>query len=247
MKRLLLLIICLLSFGCIENNEVKNIKTIKIEEVQTFKVEIAKEIGTSISENPAVVNLCASYGLSSSNSTGFFINYKKRIYLITAKHSVENAKNISALHIKTGAVFFTIKKYKLSEKHDIAAFLVESKNKLNCLSLSNINLPKSIPEIDIVSGLPEGWKPIPCKILGYPGEWGFRECNGNITHKLKMPLSSYVISTCDTGSGLSGAPWIVKKTGKVIAIHSSTLGEGKNRRSGGISIEYLIPLLDEMK
>ena len=109
-----------------------------------------------------------------------------------------------------------------------------------------LSVPKSIPEIDIVSGFPEGWQSIPCKILGYPGEWGFRECRGKITHKLRMPLSSYIVSTCDTANGLSGAPWIVEKTGKVIAVHSSTLGEGKGERSGGISIEYLIPLLEKM-
>jgi len=139
MRKLLLLVVCLFSFGCIEveNKKARNIKTIEIEEVRTFKVESPKEIGKPINENPAVINLSSTNGVSISNSTGFFINYKERTYLITARHSVEHGRKISALHTNTGVVSFTIIKHELSENHDIAAFLIESKNKLNCLFLSD--------------------------------------------------------------------------------------------------------------
>jgi len=45
---------------------------------------------------------------------------------------------------------------------------------------------------------------------------------------------------------MSGSPWVNKKTGKVVAVHSSTLGQEKTQRSGGISVEALYPLLDSL-
>jgi hypothetical protein len=129
---------------------------------------------------------------------------------------------------------------------DIAAFLIKTENPVSCLLLEDLSIVKAVPQNDLITGIPETWEPIECNIYGYPSGRSFRTVHGKLTHRANFVTSSYFIHSAKGASGMSGGPWVSCKTGRVLAVHTSSIGEDNNSRAGSVSVEKLYPLLDSL-
>jgi len=252
MSRMIFLLPCVLVLGCIQDTSGNTVpeqtpEVITVEKAAvSYKVVEPEMIGESTKPHPAVVLLTAILGPNRSVGTAFFASYRNRKFLITAKHCVINANTLSALSGAYGPVSFKALSHAFGNRVDIAAFMVESESPVQFLELESKDIVKTVPKNDIVAGIPDSWTPLECVIYGYPSDQGFRVSTGKITHRIDFTTCSYLVCTSRSTNGMSGSPWVNKKTGKVVAVHSSTLGQEKTQRSGGISVEALYPLLDSL-
>lgn len=242
--------LCLVVLGCAGNtpsNSEPVPKVISVEKAAVHYTVIEPEIvGKKEVPHPAVVLLVASLGPRKSGGTAFFVKYRGRSFLITAKHCVIDSNTLSALSGAVTPVSFKIISHAFADDSDIAVFLVEVQSPIKFLELESLDIVQKIPENDPLLALPESWVPMECSVFGYPSDQGFRVSSGKITHRIDFTTCSYLVCTADSRNGMSGSPWVNKKTGKVVAVHVSTLGQGDNERAGGVSVEFICPVLDKL-
>ena len=244
---------CVFLAGCQEEVSSQSVSeyipegsTVSIEVAgSNYKVVEPEIVGEETAPNPSVVYLRASLGPTCSSSTAFFVKHRGETFLVTSKHSVIDSNTLSITWGSSKKIPFTVVKNGFSDV-DIAAFLIKTKNPVPCLLLESLSVVQSVPRNDIVTGIPETWEPIECNIYGYPGGRSFRTVHGKLTHRADFVTSSYFISSAKSVSGMSGGPWVSCKTGRVLAVHTSSIGEEGNSRAGGVSVEELYKLLDSL-
>lgn len=163
--------------------------------------------------------------------TGFFVAYENRKYFVTAAHVMAGFTQVS-LRGPAGELDVSFTGHFVDYERDVLVAAISGN--VSCFSL----YPRlNISEIPVVGELykpTDGYSAVDVTVYGYPsGGNELRETNGT-AYQVNYFKASYpfLLSTAKVQGGMSGGPWIDKKTGAVVAVTSKVFGTMVERENG---------------
>ena len=196
-------------------------------------------IGESIPEREGIVHVKFMSIMGYAVGTGFFIKHRESKYLVTAGHNVGKAHNVSVFR-GDGSIKIEIIEQHIDIKSDIALFKITTEEK--CFELGDPTIFSGILDHNQAYRSTE-YKPVEVEMYGYPTEWHFRKVDGSVYQTIFDGAMFVCTGNCD--SGMSGGPWINKKTGKIVAITSLKLFD--KTATGGVPVGAIIQAIHDLE